>query len=1194
MKKSPLRARLRQARIAFVSLVAASLVIGGSSAGAYAATENPVDAHPPVTASISGLITDAATAAPIPGARVVVLAADSTEVAESVTGASGGYTVGELAGGDYFVSVIGPEGFDALFYPDAESIAGAHTVTLADGEARTGVDVTLTAYTPAEPPQDAPPATEPPAPGVPDSEPSPGPDGDATLPGGDLPATDPWDDMLVISGHVTDEDNQPMAGVSVTASGSLWGVPGTAQTDEDGYYEVRVFSGAYRIEFSVDGYPTVYNGGTPVRSLSPEIAVADEDVPGIDVAMQPWATITGTLTGREAEVFGRADLRTVHPETGESVRTSRTIDGDKYSLLVPPGSWAVSITGQGFAETFHPGALAIADATVITAASGQTLSGIDIAVQDGYTISGKVSPTPVSNGRVSVTSYNPSRWHTAPIAADGTYTVSGLGVGNYVIRGEGDVALHQRATGYYGSPLESGATAVPVTGDITDIDFPLHRGGAFSGSVTTEAEGTDEHTLITAYRWDGAAWDVALSTSTWGAYSLGEYHDIPEGEYTVEFSAPGPRAGEPILEWQYDYCPQYYSGKNSLASADRFAVTAGETTEGIDAVLTLASEGCDYPDVIAGSPAIQGTPKVGETLRVDEGTWGPTAVEFAYQWYADDAEIDGATAATLELTADMMNAAISVKVTGSRPGHNAAEATSARTAPVLGRTMTPGTPVISGALVAGQTLTVTPGTWAPADAGLTFQWYAGATPIAGATGATFVPGEAEVGKNVQVRVTGSKPGYATAEGTSAPYGPIAAASLPDLTPGTPRLNGAPVVGTPITVDPGTWGPSPVSFTYEWRIDTVTVPGATSSTYTPAASDAGKKLTVVVRGSKPGYNSDTRNVSGSAPVAEGTLVTAGPTITGTARVGSILTAVPGTWGPQGVALSYQWFADSGAITGATGATYTPTAAYLGARITVRVSGSLPGYTSASQTSAPSAEVGKGQITAGTPVIIGEAKVGVALRVDAGRWTPSDVALSYQWFAGDAPITGATGPTYTPTAADFGASLTVRVSGSLPGYTSASRTSAATAGVTASAVVSDATLEPGQLITISGDGFQPFEEVRIELHSTPVLLTTVRADANGRFSVQVAVPSGTPVGAHTVWAFGTVSGRQAPTPVSVSAPLPASGGASAQPSPAPVSSGTARASLPRTGGELPVGFAVAGVLLMLAGAGLYGRGRTRRTT
>lgn len=67
-------------------------------------------------------------------------------------------------------------------------------------------------------------------------------------------------------------------------------------------------------------------------------------------------------------------------------------------------------------------------------------------------------------------------------------------------------------------------------------------------------------------------------------------------------------------------------------------------------------------------------------------------------------------------------------------------------------------------------------------------------------------------------------------------------------------------------------------------------------------------------------------------------TVAPSITGTATVGSTLTAADGTWtGRFAPALTRQWKRDAVAIAGATAATYVLVTADLGAAITVTVTG-----------------------------------------------------------------------------------------------------------------------------------------------------------------------------------------------------------------------------------------------------------------
>jgi peptidoglycan/xylan/chitin deacetylase (PgdA/CDA1 family) len=96
----------------------------------------------------------------------------------------------------------------------------------------------------------------------------------------------------------------------------------------------------------------------------------------------------------------------------------------------------------------------------------------------------------------------------------------------------------------------------------------------------------------------------------------------------------------------------------------------------------------------------------------------------------------------------------------------------------------------------------------------------------------------------------------------------------------------------------------------------------------------------------------------APPILGDLVTAVPTITGTPKVGQVLTAVPGAWGPGTVAFTYQWLRAGVAIPGATGATYKPGDSDIGATLTVSVTGTETGFTTATKTSLATAIVVQG--------------------------------------------------------------------------------------------------------------------------------------------------------------------------------------------------------------------------------------------
>ncbi len=85
-----------------------------------------------------------------------------------------------------------------------------------------------------------------------------------------------------------------------------------------------------------------------------------------------------------------------------------------------------------------------------------------------------------------------------------------------------------------------------------------------------------------------------------------------------------------------------------------------------------------------------------------------------------------------------------------------------------------------------------------------------------------------------------------------------------------------------------------------------------------------------------------------------------------------------------------------------------------------------------------------LTAPTPKISGTAKVGQKLTARPGAWT-TGTTLTFQWYANGARITGATKSVYTLTSGQRGTKVKVKVTGRKSGYTTATKTSAATSTV-----------------------------------------------------------------------------------------------------------------------------------------------------
>ncbi|RNL63441.1 carboxypeptidase regulatory-like domain-containing protein, partial [Arthrobacter oryzae] len=219
-------------------------------------------------------------------------------------------------------------------------------------------------------------------------------------------------------------------------------------------------------------------------------------------------------------------------------------------------------------------------------------------------------------------------------------------------------------------------------------------------------------------------------------------------------------------------------------------------------------------------------------------------------------------------------------------------------------------PSITGSAKVGSVLTAVPGTWGPAPVVLKYQWRADGVVVLGANSATLTLSSARLGKTMSVSVTGSKTGYTSVKKTSASTAAVTA--VPVLSPApVPTVTGSAKVGSTLTVVSGAWGPAPVVLSYQWRADGVAILGATKPTLTLSSARLGKTLTVSVTGSKTGFTSVKKTSAATAAVTAAVPALSPapvPSITGSAKVGSVLTAVPGTWGPAPGGLKDQWGAD----------------------------------------------------------------------------------------------------------------------------------------------------------------------------------------------------------------------------------------------------------------------------------------------
>ena len=174
-------------------------------------------------------------------------------------------------------------------------------------------------------------------------------------------------------------------------------------------------------------------------------------------------------------------------------------------------------------------------------------------------------------------------------------------------------------------------------------------------------------------------------------------------------------------------------------------------------------------------------------------------------------------------------------------------------------------PAVSGTAKAGQTLTVSNGSWAGSPTDYSYQWQrctssSSCTNIADATSNTYAAADRDVGHTLRAVVTATNAdGLSTANSNQTST--VAAATGVPANTARPSISGDAIVGETLTADNGTWTNSPTSYRYQWlqcdRFGGFCVPtGFIGRNYSPRLADVGGTMRVLVTA---------RNANGSASV-----------------------------------------------------------------------------------------------------------------------------------------------------------------------------------------------------------------------------------------------------------------------------------------------------------------------------------------
>jgi fibronectin-binding autotransporter adhesin len=288
--------------------------------------------------------------------------------------------------------------------------------------------------------------------------------------------------------------------------------------------------------------------------------------------------------------------------------------------------------------------------------------------------------------------------------------------------------------------------------------------------------------------------------------------------------------------------------------------SAGSTSASSSPTATVATAAAPTNSV---HPTISGTPVVGQTLTAAPGSWaGAAPISFAYQWQlcsaagTQCANVAGATGQSLVLDANDFNHRVQVLVTATNLAGSGSRV-SGQSAPIQSAPVNAIQPSIVGTPRAGQTLSISAGSWiGTTPISYSYQWQRCAgnggncQTISGAFSRSYTAAAADVGNVIQALVTAqNRLGAATK--STLPTAPIAASPARPALTAPPTIVGQPQVGNLLYVTTTAVGFPPPALSFQWQRCTSTataclnIPGATTSRYRIRSGDAGHRLRALV-------------------------------------------------------------------------------------------------------------------------------------------------------------------------------------------------------------------------------------------------------------------------------------------------------------------------------------------------------------
>jgi hypothetical protein len=396
-----------------------------------------------------------------------------------------------------------------------------------------------------------------------------------------------------ITGTVTDAAKSGIGGICISAEPANNAATGTetaTTTSSNGTFELGGLpTGTYSVSYDA-GCGATGNWLQQWRNSSDNLATAasvavkaGKTTPGIDATLQPGGQVTGTVTGPGGAVVGNICVN-VETLSGTYQGSTETSPSGTYTVSgLPTGTFNVQFSGCGenYAPVWYGGTDAQSTAKAVHVMAGKTTALASTSVATGGLITGSVALAGQHDGAgvcVDATSVASGSYvGYGSTSFDGSFDISGLATGKYVLELDTYCGAADSVSQYYGGTSPKTAKEVAVTAGKTTagVTATLLAGGSISG-VVKSASGPLAN-VCAAVSATGEYGATGLTSST-GTYSIG---DLPAGKYEVSFSYCGGTSGT-------QYATQWWKGQSTSLKPTLVSVVDGKNRSGIDATMTKA------------------------------------------------------------------------------------------------------------------------------------------------------------------------------------------------------------------------------------------------------------------------------------------------------------------------------------------------------------------------------------------------------------------------------------------------------------------------------------------------------------------------------------------------------------------------------------------------------------------------------